>query len=358
MQVHRITILDVAKDANVSPATVSRVLNNNSHVDVVLRERVLQSIKKLGYIPNANAQSLITHNPYEIGFLVSDISNSYYGAIARTVENIVNPQQYNLILCSTDEGQLRESTYLQTMVRRHVDGLILNPTCLNNDAISALSHSLPILLMNRKIDSPNFHGDLVDTDGYTGCKLLTKELLRAGHRKIYCVRGPEIYPNARDRFQGFVDAMRESGIEVDGSYPYVFNGHFTIEGGIQAVDYLFSFTEQPTAILSESNMSTVGIMQRLLDYHIRVPEDISLAGHDQIENMQLFATCPCSAVYDLQAIAQCVGTAILERIQDPGLDMRHYVFEPSLQHGNSIAPPSSTLSEKLRNAALARNVHL
>ncbi|CDC68124.1 transcriptional regulator LacI family [Oscillibacter sp. CAG:155] len=198
----------------------------------------------------------------------------------------------------------------------------------------------------------------MDTDGYTGCKLLTKELLRAGHRKIYCVRGPEIYPNARDRFQGFVDAMRESGIEVDGSYPYVFNGHFTIEGGIQAVDYLFSFTEQPTAILSESNMSTVGIMQRLLDYHIRVPEDISLAGHDQIENMQLFATCPCSAVYDLQAIAQCVGTAILERIQDPSLDMRHYVFEPSLQHGNSIAPPSSTLSEKLRNVALARNVHL
>lgn len=354
MQVRRITILDVAKDANVSPATVSRVLNNNSRVDASLRERVLRSTQKLGYLPNANAQSLITHSTYEIGFLVSDISNSYYGAIARTVENIVNPQQYNLILCSTDEVQLRESTYLQMMVRRHVDGLILNPTCLNNEAISALSHSLPILLMNRKIDSPGFHGDLVDTDGYTGCKLLTEELLRAGHRKIYCVRGPEIYPNARERFRGFVDAMGEYGIEIDSDYPYVFDGHFTTEGGIQAVDHLLSFVDLPTAIISESNMSTVGIMQRLLEYHIHVPEDISLAGHDQIENMQLFTTCPCSAVYDLQAIAQCVGTAILERIENPALDMRQYIFSPTLQQGNSIAPPSATLSRKLSDVKKMR----
>ena len=352
MQVRRITIVDVAKDADVSPATVSRVLNNNSHVDVALRERVLRSIKKLGYLPNANAQSLITHNTYEIGFLVSDISNSYYGAIARTVENIVSPQQYNLILCSTDEGQLREATYLQMMVRRHVDGLILNPTCLNNDAICDLSHSIPILLMNRKIDDPNFHGDLVDTDGYAGCKLLTEALLHAGHRKIYCVRGPEIYPNARNRFRGFVDAMREHGIEVGPRYPYVFDGHFTAEGGVQAVDHLFSFSDPPTAILSESNMSTVGIMQRLLEYHVDVPEDISLAGHDQIENMQLFAARPCSVVYDLQAIAKCVGTAILERIQNPALDMRQYTFSPTLQHGNSIAPPSSTLSRRLSDVKM------
>ena len=167
-----------------------------------LRERVLQSIKKLGYIPNANAQSLITHNTYEIGFLVSDISNSYYGAIARTVENIVNPQQYNLILCSTDEGQLRESTYLQTMVRRHVDGLILNPTCLNNDAISALSHSLPILLMNRKIDSPNFHGDLVDTDGYTGCKLLTEGTFAGwASENLLCPRARDLIPTPETVFR-------------------------------------------------------------------------------------------------------------------------------------------------------------
>lgn len=351
MQNQTITILDVAKDAGVSPATVSRVLNHNLHVDPALKDRVLASIQKLNYLPNANAQSLITRNTYEIGYLVSDISNSYYSMIAHDVESIVSREKYNILLCSTDEKQQQEYIYLQTMLRRHVDALILNPSCLNNDLIVKISKSVPVLLMNRKIDNAAFHGDFVDTDGYLGCRLLTEALLQAGHRRIYCVCGPEFYPNARERFRGFVDAMAEHGITVDDSYPYVFNGQFTIQGGKAAVEQLRHFSEPPTAILSENNMSTVGILQQLRRYHISIPGDISLASHDHIDNMELFSAQPVSAVYDLGEIARCVGTAVLQRIRNFNMENRSYIFSPSLSEGNSIAPPSDTLAARLAAVA-------
>ena len=358
MQEQRITILDVARDAQVSPATVSRVLNGNTRVDIDLKDRVLQSVHKLTYIPNANAQSLITHNTYEIGFLVSDISNFYYGTIARAVENIVNPQKYNLILCSTDEQKNREYDYLKTMMRRNVDALILNTTCLNNKLVVDMSKSIPIVLMNRVIDAPDFHGDIVDTDGYNGCKLLTYELLRAGHRKIYCIYGPDIYLNSKDRFRGFADAMAEHGITVSSDYPYLFNGQYTEYGGKCAVENLFTYSDPPTAILSLNNMSTLGVMQQLSHYHINIPEDISLAGHDYLYNMNLFKVQPVSALYDLDAISRCAGNAVLERIHNPDLPIRRYIFSPQISEGNSIAPPSPLLAQKLNAAIKLQKNHI
>lgn len=353
MQSQSVTILDVARSAGVSPATVSRVLNNNSHVDPALKERVLESVQKLGYFPNANAQSLKTRSTHEIGFLVSDISNSYYGTIAHEIENIVSPQNYNLILCSTDESQAREYAYLQTMRRRRVDGLIINPTCLNDKAVISISKTVPTLLMNRGIGGNDFRGDFIDTDGYTGCKLITSELLRAGHRKIYCVRGPYIYSNAIARFQGFVDAMMDYGIVVDDDYPYVFNGQFTIEGGRLAIKNMLRFPDPPTAIVSESNMSTIGILQQLLRYKINIPDDISMCAHDQLDNMDLFATHIVTATYDLRAIAQCAGKMILERMHNPLPVIQQFTFPPTLTQGNSIAPPSSSLPLKLRGISEA-----
>lgn len=350
MRPHQVTILDVSKDAGVSPATVSRVLNHNTRVDPVLKDRVLDSVQRLNYFPNANAQSLKTRSTYEIGFLVSDIANFHYSTIAREVEDIISPHNYNLLLCSTDETKSREYVYLQMMRRRHVDGLIINPTCWNNSAIVALSQVIPVLLMHRRINDKGFRGDIIETDGALACKLLTLELLRAGHRKIYCVRGPDAYINAIERFQGFVDAMQEYGIQVDESYPYVFDGKFTAAGGKLAVERMLQFSDPPTAIISENNMSTIGILRQLLHYGIRIPEDISLVSHDQIDNMELFNVQPVTATYDLHAIAQCAGKALLERIHEPATNTREFLFPPVLAAGNSIAPPSPHVGEKLRSA--------
>lgn len=335
------TIKDIAREANVSLATVSRALNREACVTDAMRSRVLAAANKLGYVPNSAAKSLKTNSTYTIGFLVSDISNSYYISIARIVEDIVSQHNYNLILCSTGNRKERELDYLRMLMSRNVDGLILNTTGLNNDFILQMNEKTPIVLVNRRIMDPKFRGDLIDTNSYQGCYLLTKQLLSLGHKKIFVVRGPLHLSNSFERFQGFADAMKEAGIDVMKQYPYVYTGEFTQQSGIDAVRFLQQMEERPTAILSQNNMMTIGILEELKNTQIRIPEDISLVSYDGVNNMDLMITRPTSARFDMQLLGQQVGQSILARIKDPELPSREFVFDPIIVNGNSLSIPNT-----------------
>ena len=127
----KVTISDVAKLANVAPATVSRVLNNTSYVSAETRRHVEAAIKQLQFIPDASAQSLKTNSTHTIGFLVPDISNAFHSTMARAIEDIVSKKNYMLLLCSTNEDRKRELTYLKSFLSKNVDALILNSTGYN-----------------------------------------------------------------------------------------------------------------------------------------------------------------------------------------------------------------------------------
>ena len=335
----RATIKDIAREANVSLATVSRALNHDPCVTDAMQARVLETARRLGYVPNYIAKSLKTNSTYTIGFLVSDISNSYYISIARTVEDIVSRQNYNLMLCSTGNRQDRELDYLQMMMSKNIDGLILNTTGLNNDFILEMNRKTPMVLLNRRIMLPEFKGDLIDTNSYLGCYQLTKQLLALGHRKIFAVRGPAHLSNSFERFQGFVDAMSEAGVCVDKNYPYVYTGEFTLKSGVDAIRHLVGMQDRPTAILSQNNMMTIGILEELRRSMIRIPEDISLASYDGISNMDLMITRPTSAGFDMAAIGEQVGQSILSRIKNPDMPSREYIFAPTIIPGNSLGIP-------------------
>lgn len=335
----RATIKDIAREANVSLATVSRVLNHDPCVTDAMQARVMETAKKLGYVPNSIAKSLKTNSTYTIGFLVSDISNNYYISIARTVEDIVSRQNYNLMLCSTGNHKDRELDYLQMLMSKNIDGLILNTTGLNNDFILEMNKKTPIVLLNRRIMEPEFRGDLIDTNSYLGCYKLTKQLLAIGHRKIYVVRGPAHLSNSYERFQGFSDAMNEAGIEINADYPYVYTGEFTLKSGEDAIRHMQNMKDMPTAILSQNNMMTVGILKELRRSMIRIPEDVSLASYDGINNMDLMITRPTSASFDMVAIGEQVGQSILSRIKNPSMPNREYIFDPTITPGNSLGIP-------------------
>ena len=335
----RATIKDIAREANVSLATVSRALNHDPCVTDAMQSRVLETAKKLGYVPNSIAKSLKTNSTYTIGFLVSDISNNYYISIARTVEDIVSRQNYNLMLCSTGNHKDRELDYLQMLMSKNIDGLILNTTGLNNAFILEMNKKTPIVLLNRRIMEPEFKGDLIDTNSYLGCYKLTKQLLALGHRKIYVVRGPAHLSNSFERFQGFADAMSEAGIEINSSYPYVYTGEFTLKSGEDSIRHMCEMEQMPTAILSQNNMMTVAILKELRRNMIRIPEDISLVSYDGINNMDLMMTRPTSASFDMAAIGERVGQSILSRIKDPEMPNREYIFDPTITPGNSLGIP-------------------
>jgi len=342
----KITIRDVAKAAHVSVATVSRVLNNNVHVNSETKKRVTDSIEKLGFIPSSNAQSLKTSTTHTIGFLASDISNVFHSTIARGIEDIVNEENYAILLCSTGENPSRELSYLKMLVSKNIDALIINPTGSNAQFLYELSRKIPTILLNRRVSYSNFDYDFFDTNGYKGSYLLTKQLLTLNHRRIFVISGPNHLSNAISRFQGFTDAMKEAGITVDESYPYVFDGQFSFEGGVHAIDYLCSLPEYPTAILSQNNLSTQGALYALKQRNISIPEDISIVSHDELSNWDFMSIRPTHVIFNTPYIAEQIGHRILARMKTPSLPSQEFIYEPIIIPGNSVTIPTDHLARR------------
>ncbi len=341
MRILSITIRDIAQHAKVSVATVSRALNHSPSVTEATRMRVYKAAKELGYVPNSVAKSLKTHHTHTIGFLVSDITNADYIAIARTVEDYVRLENYSLILCSTGNNQQQELDYLEMLFSKNIDGLILNTTGFNNEFILKMNSKIPMVLLNRSIpvSMSGFRGDLITTNNYLGSYLLTKHLLELGHSKIFVVRGPLHLNNSIERFQGFVDAMREVGLFVDDTYPYIYVGDYTCQSGINAVQYMQNFKTLPTAILSHCNMHMLGILKALHHHPTLCASDFSLATYDDIPNIDLMEATPTIAHFDTIGIGQQVASSILAHIKDISLPFRKYVFDPTIILGNSCMPP-------------------
>lgn len=345
----RVTIRDVAREANVSVATVSRVLNQNYSVSDEVRANVLDASKRLRYIPNFIARSLKMQSTHTIGFVVSDITNAYHISIARSIEDVVQRHNYNMVLCSTENSREREMRYLKLLLSKNVDGLILNPSGKNSDLLGyilKINKNLPILLLNRRSGAGDFTGDLFDSNNLLGSYTLTKHLLTLGHRKIYVVNGPEYLSNNIERFSGFKKAMEEAGLPAGGDYPWCFKGDFTLESGLDAVNYLCAMEEKPTAILSLNNMMTLGVLKGLRAKNIRAPEDVSIAAFDGLDNLELMSTRPTVANFDTAAMGRKAGEAILERIKDNSIPSREYIFEPIIIPGNAVGVPTDNLQSR------------
>lgn len=340
------TIKDVAAVANVSVATVSRVLNGNYYVSPDVVERVRRAIESLGYVQNSIARSLKMNSTHMIGYVVSDISNTYHISAARAAEDILRKEGYSMILCSTENSQEREYEYLNLLIGKNVDALVLNTTGKNDSYIVELSKNMPIVLVNRKITRSEFTGDFVDTNGYDGCYQLTKLLLSIGHRKIYVLHGPQHLSNSQERLAGFMAAMKEYGVTVDESYPYQFAGSFTLQSGIDAIETLCCMEDKPTAIMSQNNMMTIGILKGLKSKSISIPEELSLVSYDGIDNLDLMTIRPTVANFDTTIIGSKIATMLLERIKDSSMANRQFILEPEIIQGNSIGLPTGLLNQR------------
>lgn len=344
---NKATVKDVAAAASVSVATVSRVLNGNYYVSPDVETRVRSAIEALGYVQNSIARSLKMNSTHMIGYVVSDISNTYHISAARAAEDIFRREGYSMILCSTENSQEREHEYLNLLIGKNVDALVLNTTGKNDAYIVALSKNMPVVLVNRKISQPDFTGDFVDTNGYEGCYHLTNLLLSIGHRKIYVLHGPQHLSNSQERLAGFKAAMKEYGITVDESYPYQFAGSFTLQSGIDAIETLCSMEDKPTAIMSQNNMMTIGVLKGLKSKNISIPEELSLVSYDGIDNLDLMTIRPTLANFDATAIGTRIATMLLERIKNQPIPNRQFILEPEIIQGNSIGLPTDLLNRKI-----------
>ena len=262
------TIKDVAMEANVSTATVSRVLNESGFVSDDIKDRVF-SCEKLNYQPNAIARSLKQDKTYTIGVVIPDITNHYYMTISKAIEDIVRQKGYNLIFVAVMKI-LKEDKLLRLLVEQRVDAIVLATAGGCEERVRSIHQAgVPIVLVDRTVEIGDSKLDSVVESNFESAYRLTSYLLQQGHRSIGLVNGLLNVSTGKERYEGFQKALEEFGIQEDENY--TFNSTFTREGGMKAVDYFLNFTEKPSAILSLNNEMAFGVLLELTRRGYSVP---------------------------------------------------------------------------------------
>jgi LacI family transcriptional regulator len=273
-----ITIFDVAREADVSYSTVSRVINKKG-VSADKRERVLRAMAALGYVANVQARSLAGGKTNIIGLLVHSLNVEYFGEIARGVDEALAADQYDLMLFTTHRRKGRESAYVTKLTRNLVDGLLLVLPRNAEAYLETLRHRrFPHVLVDHQgigSDVPSV-GATNRQGGYDG----TRYLIELGHRRIGFITGDMGMGCARDRLAGYLQALNEAGLSPDPTL--IREGDFLQPRGFLCADELLNLTQPPTAIFASNDVSAVGAMEAVRNRGLRIPEDVSILGFDDI----------------------------------------------------------------------------
>ncbi len=309
-----VTIVDVASEAGVSYTTVSRVLNNKENVKPKTRERVLTAMTRLGYVVDQRARSLAGGRSQLIGLLVHDLGTSYIGEIMRGIDAELAPAQYDLILYTTHRHKTRESAYVATLARGLADGLLL---VLPRDPGAYLEtlrqYRFPhVLIDHRGIDEET---PAVAAANRQGAYSATEHLIRLGHRRIGFITGAMDQISAQDRLAGYRAALADHGIAFDPEL--VREGNFFQPSGYVGASALLELPHPPTAIFASNDVSAFGVMEAIRAHGLRIPEDVSVVGFDDIPQAAHVHPPLTTMRQPLEEMGHTATRMLLEYIQDP-----------------------------------------
>jgi len=271
---------DVAKKAGVSSATVSAVLNQNKFVSENLKSKVLKAIEDLEYEPNVIARSLKINRTNSIGIIVGNIVSQAFSIMAKAAEDVANKYKFNLIVCNSDEDPEKELNYLKVLKSNRVEGIILTSTGKNNEYVKGLIESgIKIVLLDRLLEDVNCDAVLLDNE--KGGYVATNYLISRGMKKIGIICGPLSITTGKERFNGYIRALQEAGIERDENLIKI--GSFKKESGIKLAIELLKGPVKPEAIFVANLDLTLGALEIIKYMKFRIPEDISIIGFDNSE---------------------------------------------------------------------------
>ena len=273
-----ITIKEVAKVANVSITTVSRVSNGSKGVSAKTRRRVLNAIKELGYSPSAMASGLKTRISKSIGIAVPDTIGDFYGEVIDGIESVATENGYNLIISLNHHIIKEELKAVNFFKAKKVDGAILVTTLDDDDYVrSLIEGGFDIVLLDRA--PRGLKVDTVKTDNFRGGYIATEYLLNLGHSAILLIRGLSCLDSSRERFNGYKRALKDKKIEYDSTF--ILNGDFTIDSGYTTIKkYLDEKGLNFTAVFAANDQMAIGAIKALNDKGIVVPDEVSIVGFD------------------------------------------------------------------------------
>ncbi|KAF0815956.1 MULTISPECIES: catabolite control protein A [unclassified Cytobacillus] len=327
-----VTIYDVAREANVSMATVSRVVNGNPNVKPATRKKVMEVIDRLGYRPNAVARGLASKKTTTVGVIIPDISSTFFAELARGIEDIATMYKYNIILSNSDQNIEKELHLLNTMLGKQVDGIVFMGGNITSELVEEFEKSpVPIVLAGSieetgKIPSVNINYEQAAFD-------VTKSFIEKGHKDVALVVGPLREPINQDKkLAGYKRALEEA--EVSFRDELVVEGDYTYDSGIEAFEKLLEADPRPTAIFAGSDEMALGIVHGAEDKGYDVPKDFEIISSDNTRLTLMVRpqlTSVVQPLYDIGAVAMRLLTKLMnkESVDEQIVVLPHRIEERS-----------------------------
>ena len=311
------TIKDVAKMAGVSTTTVSHVINKTRFVAKETEEAVMQAIKSLKYSPSAVARSLKVNTTKSIGMIVTTSESPYFAEIIHAVEDHCYRQGYSLFLCNTQNDPEKIKNHVEMLAKKRVDGLLVMCSEYTQHSLDLLSgfSSVPMVVMDW---GPNVDTDIIEDNSFTGGYIATKHLIDCGHKAIGLIAGELDKTTARTRYEGFVKAMNEANLSIHENW--IMEGFFEPEDGYECMNKILSQDNLPTAVFCCNDVMALGAISAITEKGLRVPDDISIIGYDNIHSSRFYAP-PLTTIHQSKSRlgAQAVNL-LFERIANKDND--------------------------------------
>lgn len=320
----KVSVKDIARLANVSIATVSRVLNKNGRYSAETEQRVLDIVKQYGYTPNASAKSLRTNRSQSIGVIVPDITNEFFAKIVRSIENSILPYNYSVFICDSHEDARLENQHLANLIAKNVDGVIYI-SGKSDVAAQDEENDLPVVYIDRM---PEHAYATVQSDNEYGGYLATEELLRKGCKRIVLLSDMRPLSSVSQRTMGYVKAHGKYGVKIiddlkaDGGASY----HIAKQKTAELVEKGVAFD----GIFATNDMMALGALHALLEHKIEVPGQVKLVGFDDI-SLSGFCEVPITTItQNTERIGERAVKVLMKLMLSEANDAQHYVVPVSL----------------------------
>lgn len=296
------TIGQVAQAAGVSPSTVSRVLNGTAVVSEAKKRAIDEAIAQLGFVPNPIARGLAGGRTFSVGVVTQALDSPFYGTAMRGIEDELVPSGYNALFVSGHWNAAVEARCIEVLQSRRVDGVIVLTGRLTDQLLKSYARMQPLVVTGRSLKAPGLFA--MHFDNFEGGRLATQHLLQLGHRKIAFIAGDSDHPDATERLRGYQAALEQAGIAYDPNL--VVPGEYLEVSGLLAVDRLLGTGQRFTAIFAANDQMAVGAALGLQRRSLRVPEDVSIVGFDDLPTSQ-YAIPPLTSIeqpaYELGRLA-------------------------------------------------------
>lgn len=324
---------EIAQQAGVSVATVSRALSPSANIGVSAgaRRRVEQAAAELGYRPNHVARSLRTKRSRIIGVIIPDIENPFFIGLVRAIQDLAYEQRHVVFLCNTDEDADKAELCVDLMQAEGVAGVIVSPVREADDPCRRLAESgVPMVVTDRRLPGVDVDTVLVDNVGAT--RELVGHVIADGHRRIGAVLGSTAVTTGRERREGYLQALAEHGLPL---VPELVRVGPASEANRAAAGYrmteeLLDLAEPPTAMLTGTNLLTVGALKAIQGRGLRIPEDVGLVAFDEIDWMSLVRPALTVAAQPTAELGRTAATLLLRRIDDGARPVEEVVLRPTI----------------------------